>query len=121
MSSNIEVLRKFTRDDQQRVQYAMGWSNEFANKMMPNNQGWVIKQDDYSTLRYTIKDHRSDPYVYRYIVAYFNDKNVYQNQSYLEFYSEAGKAFQKAIEQYELKHSLTPKTLQTFNDLIDEL
>jgi hypothetical protein len=99
----------------------MSWSNEFANKMMPNNQGWVIKQDEYPVLRYVIKDHRSDPYVYQYVIAYFTDKNKYESQALLKFNSEGGKAFQKAIERYELKHSLTPKTLQTFNDLIDEL
>jgi hypothetical protein len=31
------------------------------------------------------------------------------------------KQVEKAIESYELKKNLTPKTAQTFNDLIDEL
>jgi hypothetical protein len=121
MSSNIHILRKFTRDDHQRVQFAMGWSNEFANKMMPNNEGWVVQQEDYTTLRYVIKDHRSEPYIYQYLIIYINSKGICVTQDYLKFYTEAGKMFQKTIETYELKHSLTPKTLQTFNDLIDEL
>lgn len=121
MSSNINILRKFTRDDCMTVQYALGWSNEFAAKMMPNSEGWVIQQEDYNVLRYVIKDHRTSPYVYRYIIAYIDPKGKYLSQDFLKFDTEGGKSFQNAIEKYELKHSLTPKTLQTFNDLIDEL
>jgi len=107
MSSNIKVLRGSYSDVWRDPTYdSKEWSDSLYDIVMWGCEvtwdfgtHWIVstKSKDYQKWYEEYRKHGTEP-------GYSAIKDVI-----------------KAIDLYNLKYTLTPKTQQTFNDLIDEL
>jgi hypothetical protein len=130
--SDIKVIRRANDQDWEDFFYGLNARELEDHKKIQKLGGWIVTTGTYNgelkQILVTPSYHGTltyDSYTY-HPNTHYDSYTYHPNIHFMWKYVRAkdileGSAIYDAIQKWELLHNLTPKTQQTFNDLINEL
>jgi hypothetical protein len=111
-SKEVYVIRTATSADIEDLLTNSNYS-PVGIKKITQNGGWIVKY--YKSNLLVIPDYAANATPETYLLLIIDQKYEYKGTAY------EGSDISQAINEWEFKSRLSPNTLDTFKDIIDEL